>query len=170
MSSVLGHATVGASLYGLSVTTGRPRSNVWLTLLVLAALAPDFDYLLLWAVDLKLKPRVSHSLVAGLSLSLLLLGLSRLATLRATAPNTWVLICTPLSHLGLDILVADGGNPLFWPLNADNIVLNIGLLPAAPRLSWPLSQSLQHIVIELSLLVSIVLIGRFWVRNRNRNR
>jgi inner membrane protein len=63
MSSVLGHAVAGATVFFAMHRVVDRRTLPALAALVLLAIAPDFDYFAIWLWSIATKPRVTHTML-----------------------------------------------------------------------------------------------------------
>ncbi len=134
MASPLAHVLAGLAL-GRAFDDSSGRGALALSIgCVALALAPDLDFLpgLLQGQPALYHQGPSHSLVAGLALSLgaaLLLRRDRRHLLR-----TWLLFFAAFgSHLAIDSLGPDSrppiGIPLFWPFSDTSWLAPVTLLP-----------------------------------------
>ncbi|MDQ1924070.1 metal-dependent hydrolase [Massilia pseudoviolaceinigra] len=147
MSSLIGHAAAGATVFLAHAPGAPPRSRMALVLLVSLALLPDLDYLPFWLFGIDSEPRWSHSLLFGLGASLL-----AWLALRGALPFA-ALALAACSHPLLDLLVGVHPVPLFWPLPLAQVESPIGLLPSAGRLSFTNIYLWRNLLIECLVLL-----------------
>jgi inner membrane protein len=156
MSSLFGHALVGAALY-----FAKPRPIVSATLLmggvvVGLAVLPDCDYLVFWLLGFEIEPRLTHSLGFCLGVGFAAGLLLRIAGVKPPLrPSGLVLLAAPLSHLALDLLVGVHPMPLFWPVSDLPIRLPFGLLPSAGKLSLSNGLLWRNLAIEIGILTPL---------------
>lgn len=165
MSSLLGHALVGASLY-LAESRSASRSALLMGGLVTGlAVLPDLDYLVFWLLKFEIEPRFTHSLGfclgTGLGAGLVLHIVGFRPPLR---PSALVLLAASLSHLVLDLLVGVHPMPLFWPMSDAPIRLPFGLLPSAGRLSLSNYFLWRNLAIEIGILLPLAGFYVLWHR------
>lgn len=113
----LGHAGVG-------VVLAHADRRLWLSALVLGAMLPDIDFVLVWAPQFNAWHRVITHNLLFVAVSSIALGLA-LARRRARAPTAAMLALAlgGLSHLAIDACMdANASNgigvALLWPLSS----------------------------------------------------
>ena len=154
MSSLIGHSLVGWTVGRSLPQFKRARSRLlWHSSLIVAAIAPDFDYLIPWLRrdGLRRTHSVSFALLVPLLASLCVVGHIRSQRIRAAG----FLVLTGLSHLLLDLLVGVSALPLLWPLSEARFKLPFGLLPSAGKPSLTNIYLYQNLLIELGVLVPL---------------
>ena len=161
MSSIIGHSlagvTVGLGSKASSFLKTTSRQILWLTWLVVVAIAPDFDYIVPF-----LHPsannglRISHSIFYAsllptltLIIALKLIRLSRKDILKAAVS----LYLAAFSHLCLDLLVGVTAIPLIWPFDKTVFKLPFGLLPSAGKPSFSNYYFYYNLGIEMGVLL-----------------
>ena len=153
----------------------RSLAGMWLACLVVAAVAPDLDYVVPWLDKGHYGGlRISHSLMFGLwtpgilALALWQWGI-RGAVLMAMVTQV---IAAGLSHLVLDLLVGVSPLPVLWPLSESAWRLPFGLLPSAGKLQWGNYYLYRNLWIELGVLLplSACAVTLFWWRRQSTAR
>lgn len=158
MSSLIGHAVTGAAIAFARGHSNRKKARRELPLLVLLAIAPDFDYLALWLLGVDAQPRATHSLCFCLGAATVAWALGR-AVAPQDRPSGFVpLALAACSHLLLDLLVGVHSLPLLWPFSAIDVVSPIGVLPSAAHVSLTNRYLWRNLAIELGILVPMLLI------------
>lgn len=156
MSSFLGHALAGATLYFSEHPADSRTSLLWGGLVVALAMLPDCDYPVFWLLGLQIEPRITHSLGFCLLASLAAGWLLRFGTIpKPLLPSSTILIAAPLSHLALDLLVGVHPMPLFWPLSSTTYRLPFGILPSAGKISLFNYFLWRNLAIEMGIIVPI---------------
>lgn len=156
MSSIVGHAGAGVAVFLCRGRLRQPRAAMALSLLVLLAIAPDFDYLAYWLFRVDLQPRFTHSLAWCLSLALL--GWVLTAHWRRAHPTfPGLLACAvaACSHLLLDLLVGVHPVPVLWPLPLPEWSAPFGILPSAGRMSLTNGYFWRNLLIESAVLIPL---------------
>ncbi|MCL2161159.1 MAG: metal-dependent hydrolase, partial [Betaproteobacteria bacterium] len=127
-----------------------------LPVFVFVAICPDFDYFAIWLFNYSAKPRISHSILFAVALSLLAWWGTRRLFRRnsATAPLVAFLLAA-LSHPLLDLLVGVHSVPLLWPLPNQNVSLP-GILPSAGRLAPGNYYLWRNLLIESAVLMPVL--------------
>lgn len=152
MSSIVGHAAAGVAAY-LACNQGGDRRSLWaLPVFAFVAICPDFDYIAVWLFDYSASPRISHSLLFSVTVSLLV-WLGTRSPARHTPANVpfVALLLTALSHPILDLLVGAHPVPLLWPL-PDQDVSVPGILPSAGQLALGNYYLWRNLLIESVIL------------------
>jgi hypothetical protein len=159
MSSAIGHALAGLTIYSCHKTSGlKWRRWLWLGWLILLAWLPDLDRLIPFLHQSNYhEVRISHSLVFALflpvvtSFVLFILGARgqrlRVRTLQAIAAG--------LSHPLLDLLVGVVGIHLFWPFSWQLIKLPWGILPSRGALYLTNYYLYKNLLIEMGVLLPL---------------
>lgn len=158
MSTFIGHFATGATVY-LSKYSARDTRRRWaLPVCILLAVAPDFDYFLLWALHLEILPRITHSLAFCLLLGTIANLLIRIRRNKAEADVHWSLfLIAPLTHVLLDFLVGAHTLPLLWPFSSNEMMSPIGILPSAGHTRSLVSYVFwRNLLIESGILLPIL--------------
>ena len=156
MSSFIGHA-LAAYTIGKSIET-KPRSYLfWQIWLLLAAIAPDIDYIL---PQLNARNynglRFTHSI--GFSLIAPVLGIIYLFLFeRKNIFRGGFQVCLAgLSHLILDTLVGSWQrDPLLYPFTQNTFKLPFGILPSAAKISLSNFYLYRNLLIECGILIPV---------------
>jgi inner membrane protein len=168
MSSVFAHALTATSI-GLVGSRYLHRSTkiLWLLLLMLIGIAPDFDYLIS-ALNPKAHAglRITHSI-----LGVMLLPMFTIAYLWLRQHNKWLsaqnlkvsraiaiqALLAGASHFLMDLLVGVTPLPPLWPWSNQTWRLPFGILPSAGRL-WPLSSHYvyHNLIVEMGVMVPLL--------------
>jgi hypothetical protein len=159
MSSAIGHALAGLTIYSCHKTPGlKGRRWVWLGWLILLALLPDLDRLIPFLHQSNHhEVRISHSLFFALILPfvtifvLFILG-ERGQRLRVRSLQA---IAAGWSHPLLDLLVGVVGIHLFWPFSWQLIKLPWGILPSRGALYLTNYYLYKNLLIELGVLLPL---------------
>lgn len=168
MSSFVGHSLAALAI---SAKDRQRFSLIWLACLLLAAIAPDLDYLLHFlSKSQHAGIRISHSVgFAFVVPALVVTGLVccgvRNCELRRRA---WQVILAGQSHILLDFLVGVHPMPLIWPLADATFRCPIGLLPSAGALSLTNIYLYRNLALELGILLPICALFRMRRRIRRR--
>jgi inner membrane protein len=152
MSSIVGHAAAGITVF-LSCTRWRdPRSRWVLIPCVILAICADFDYFAVWAFGYAADPRFTHSMMFALAVAVV----ARMAIRRVIATRISItgLLAASLSHPVLDLLVGAHAVPLLWPLGAETSI-SIGVLPSAGALDPANYYLWRNLLIELGVLLPV---------------
>ncbi|MEJ7576190.1 MAG: metal-dependent hydrolase [Pyrinomonadaceae bacterium] len=154
----ISHGLVGASVVALN----QPQNPIlcsWQSLLLsaLLAISPDFDFFLVWGLQLGrgLHRGFTHSLIfAGVvtALMLMILGISRIR-------EAIIYGSAYLSHALLDFSTTKfgGGVELLWPFSTQRFKLELIGLSEFP-IGFKLSEIIKYSVIELMIFVPLLLI------------
>lgn len=165
MSSFVGHALAGATIHYSRQRSSGPPARWGLLLLIALAVAPDLDYLLLWLWGLDFHPRISHSLVCCLLLSMVLwLSCEPLRRRDLHPPGLVAMSLATCFHLVLDLAVGIHGLPLLWPLPLAEISSPLALLPSAGRLRVDNFYLWRNLLIEMGVLLPISALCRALTR------
>ena len=165
------HALIGATLAVASLSVNHSRR--WPTILAAAILAisPDFDFFMVWVLDLgnEWHRGFSHSLVVATSAAVLL-------WIALPHRRDEILACSlaVASHGVLDALATEGGGgvALFWPLTQERFHFGLlswlaadyveGPISAGGAVYWLLHRSLIEALACLPLFALVVA----WKRQR----
>jgi len=153
MSSIIGHVATGAAVY-LACNRLENKRSWWLfAVFVFVTICPDFDYLAIWLLGYSANPRISHSILFAVVMSLIVWWGTRHLVKRtsATAPLV-ALLFAALSHPFLDLLVGAHPVPLLWPFPNQN-VSTLGILPSAGRLAIGNYYLWRNLLIESVVLL-----------------
>lgn len=159
MSSFAGHSLTALAIF--AKRHPRETNLCWLGCLMLAAVAPDLDYVLPFVNKAAHAGiRVSHSMafacvVPGLVVMMLVASGSRGPALRRRAGE---LLLAGQSHIVLDFLVGVHPLPLFWPLTDIAFRCPIGLLPSAGALRLGNIYLWRNLALELGIFLPIIAI------------
>jgi membrane-bound metal-dependent hydrolase YbcI (DUF457 family) len=172
MPTPVAHSLAGA---GIAVLLSRRlpalRALPVAAAILLAANLPDLDHLALVrgreALERFHQGR-SHSIVfvTAAAVPLALLLRRRLGFLPA-----WPLLAAAgISHLALDLMVADRkppiGFPLFWPFSARNFHAAVEIFPGIDRSHIVSATNLRELAAELAWAIPAVIFVRWWSRRR----
>lgn len=156
MSSFVGHALIGASIFANCRYRSMGQSIVFLGIGAILALCPDLDYIVLWLVGYEIEPRYTHSLFFCLCASFTALIMIPLIFKDSHSKIPLGLyFAATFSHLALDLSVAVHPMPLFWPLIDKMVVLPHGVLPSAGQINLGNYYLWRNLLIELGILVPI---------------
>ena len=160
MSSFVAHMLVGASCFVLA----RPKTFRQAMPLVLIAgllgLSPDIDYLLLWLIDWRPDPRITHSLVFVSILSLLAWAAVKMVSAdKADFRLLLIFFAASISHLVLDALVGGTNNPIAWPFISEGFSSPVGVLPSAGKPNLFNLYFWRNLLIEIGIIVPVLAFG-----------
>jgi inner membrane protein len=157
MSSLIGHVATGAAIALARPGLAAPQARKALPLLVVLAVAPDFDYFGFWLFGIDLQPRATHSLVFCLGIAALAWMLTIRRHNRDQPPTGFIpLALAACSHLMLDLLVGVHSLPIFWPFATSEISSPIGLLPSAAHVSLTNYYLWRNLFIECGVLLPLL--------------
>jgi membrane-bound metal-dependent hydrolase YbcI (DUF457 family) len=123
---------------------------------VFLAICPDIDYFAIWLFAYSGNPRISHSILFAVIVSLLAwMGTRRLAKRTSASAPFAALLLASLSHPILDLLVGVHSVSLLWPL-ANQDVSAPGILPSAGRLSPGNYYLWRNLLIESVVLLPVL--------------
>jgi len=182
MPSPVGHSIVGFAGYRISARLNEPFGWRKLAFYLLAANAPDLDFIpgLLIGEPDRFHHGASHSLAFAVLFALvfgLLLHITKIDSIRWSFP---VLLGLYLSHLGLDCLSIDTaepyGMPLFWPMSRTYYTAGIAILPDIRRsnssneffASLFSAHNLRSVCVELLLFLPPALLANALKGRRSR--
>jgi len=159
MSSIFGHALIGAAI-GKNAASENRKHEIFACLLFSAlCISPDLDYLPTWLAGVAMEPRYSHSIFGCLALSSLVLILRRHVFISGLENiSTWLILMAPLSHISLDFFVGVHKNPIFWPIDSGSYAFSYGVLPSAGKLDFSNYYFWRNMMIEIGLLGSMALL------------
>jgi len=142
--------------------------------LLIAANLPDLDLLALAAGRAAMErlhqgPLHSLGFVAAATAALALTLRRRLGL-----PQAWLLLAgAGLTHLLLDLLVADRkppiGFPFFWPLSSALFHAPVEIFPGVDRADVFSARNLRELLVELGWGLPALLIAARWPRPRQRS-
>ncbi|MGL4230931.1 MAG: metal-dependent hydrolase [Casimicrobium sp.] len=156
MSSVVGHALVGASVFLVTNRVVDRRSLPALAIFVLLAICPDFDYFAIWLWGWVTTPRVTHTLLFCVIASVIAWRCTKRMRSNGDANVSFLaLLAASTSHLLLDLFVGAHSLPLLWPLPSHDVSAPIGLLPSAARLRHGNYYLWRNLLIEISVLLPL---------------
>jgi hypothetical protein len=166
MTTFIGHAATGAAIYLSRNRLNEPQVRWALPLLIFLAIAPDFDYFLLWFFKISFKPRISHSLAFCFGISILAWLLThKLRQNDSQPPTLAMLMLAANSHLILDLLVGAHTLPIFWPFVSKGVMLPIGVLPGAIHIvNFPNYYFWRNLFIECGILFPVLGLLVAWFR------
>jgi len=183
MASPLGHGLVGYGIGRLGEGDAGPAGPLLLGACAVFAIAPDLDFLpgIAMGQPALHHQGISHSLIAGLGLSLA----AALLIWREAAHwrRAWALLFAAYSsHLIFDLFGPDGrppiGIPLFWPLSDATFLSPVTLLPGidhAASTSTSMDQWLgtvaswvnaKAVAVELAVAAPLLIIAELRQRRR----
>ncbi|MGH6754443.1 MAG: metal-dependent hydrolase [Bradyrhizobium sp.] len=153
MSSIIGHAAAGVSVYLACNRLADRRALAALPVFVFLAICPDLDYLAIWLFHSHTAPRLTHTLVFSLVAASVawLFTASLRKNQRAKLPFI-ALLTASVSHPLLDLLVGAHPLPLLWPLPDPDVFLPFGVLPSAGSLALENYYLWRNLLIELAVL------------------
>ena len=155
MSSIIGHAAAGVAAYLASNRFENKRSWRLLPVFVFVAICPDFDYFAIWLLNYSANPRISHSILFAVIMSLMVWRGTRHLVRRASATAPLIaFLLVALSHPFLDLLVGAHSVPLLWPLPNQNVSVP-GILPSAGRLVISNYYLWRNLLIESVVLLPV---------------
>lgn len=155
MSSIVGHAATGIAVYLACNRLGDRRSLWALPVFAFGAVCPDFDYFAVWLFHYSALPRISHSILFAVAVSLMAWWSTRHLVKRTSANVPFVaLLLASLSHPILDLLVGAHSVPLLWPLPRE--VSAPGILPSAGRLAFGNYYLWRNLFIESAVLFPVL--------------
>lgn len=154
MSSLIGHASVGAAVYFSQAKLSSAHARWALALLVFLAIAPDLDYPLSWWFGVNFHPRITHSLLFCLLLSVFAwLATTRTRIADSPHPGFLALCVASCSHIGLDLLVGVHSVPVLWPFSLSEPAISFGVLPSAGHLKFSNYYLWRNLLIECGVLL-----------------
>ena len=152
MSSIIGHAAAGAAAYLACNRLVNNRSWWALPVFTFLAICPDLDYFAVWLFGYTANPRISHSILFALVMSLLAWWCTRhLAKGTSTSTPFAALLLAGLSHPLLDLSVGAHSVPLLWPFPNQEVSAP-GVLPSAGRLALGNYYLWRNLLIESAIL------------------
>jgi inner membrane protein len=152
MSSLIGHLSAGAAVYFGQALPGIAQKRWALSVFMLLAVLPDFDYFALWIFKVSAEPRFTHSLMFCLAASTLVWLCIPFREAGRKPATFLALSLASCSHLLLDFLVGVHPVPILWPLPFPDIQSPIGLLPSAGHLSPTNYYLWRNLTIECGVL------------------
>lgn len=156
MSSIIGHAATGATAYLACNRLENKRSWWLLPVFVLVAICPDFDYVAIWLFHYSANPRISHSILFAVAMSLMVWWSTRQLVKRTSATAPYVaFLLVALSHPLLDLLVGAHPLPLLWPFPSQSVSVP-GILPSAGRLDIGNYYLWRNLLIESVVLLPVL--------------
>jgi inner membrane protein len=157
MSSLVGHVATAAAIHFGSNCENGPRPRWVLALLIVLAIAPDFDYFAFWLFGINVQPRVTHSLAFCLFGALMAWAATiRTRHRQASSVTFLALALASCSHLVLDLLVGVHPLPVFWPFASAEISSPIGILPSAAHVRLTNYYLWRNLVIECGVLLPVL--------------
>jgi len=158
MSSLFGHALIGAAI-GENAKTNSKVEKLFLCLFFsVSSICLDLDYLPTWFLGIEMEPRLSHSIGGCFIVAAIGFILSRAAFPESLKSiNPLLIFAAPLSHLLMDFFVGVHLNPVFWPFNESVYAFSHGVLPSAGRLHIDNYYFWRNLVIELGILIPIAI-------------
>jgi inner membrane protein len=154
MPSPISHSLMGYIIYRATATPGGAQSRHRLALYLLAANAPDLDFVpgLLMGDPNRYHHGISHSIGFAALFALVFSFSLVLAKRHAMGRNSAIFFSLYCSHIGLDYLSIDTtppyGEPLLWPFSNRYYIAPFAFLPDIQRVSH---SSLGFIVSLFSL-------------------
>jgi inner membrane protein len=139
MPSPVGHSIIAFTLYRVSARPHEPFGWRKLALYLVAANAPDLDFIpgLLIGQPDRFHHGASHSIAFAVLFALVFGLLSHIMKIDSVRSSLPILFGLYLSHLGLDCLSIDTsapyGMPLFWPVSDTYYKAAVGVLPDIRR-------------------------------------
>ncbi|MCX9158583.1 metal-dependent hydrolase [Niveibacterium sp. 24ML] len=154
MSSFIGHASVGAAVYFSQAKLSSAHAKWALPLLVFLSIAPDLDYPFSWWLGMDFHPRITHSLLFCIIISLLAwLATTRTLAAGVSHPGLLAFCVASCSHIGLDLLVGVHSVPVFWPFSSSEPAIAFGVLPSAGHLNLWNYYLWRNLLIECGVLL-----------------
>jgi inner membrane protein len=155
MSSILGHALAGATVFLVTHRVVDRRGLRALPVFVLLAIAPDFDYFAIWLWGFATKPRVTHTILFCVLTALVVWRFTRRLQNGGARLPFIALLAASLSHLVLDFWVGAHPIALMWPFVDGGFEAPFGVLPSAARLRHGNFYLWRNTLIELALLLPL---------------
>jgi inner membrane protein len=158
MSSFIGHS-IAAITVGRALQTRADdrRAALWQFILIVAAIAPDVDYL--WRPLNSANndgARVTHSIAFCLIVSAFGFIYLFLFDRRNLARGALQICLASLSHLILDALVGSrGGDPWFYPFSTAAYSFPFGILPSSATINVTNFYFYRNLLIECGLLIPL---------------
>jgi inner membrane protein len=166
MSSILGHALAGATVFFATNRRVDRRALRALPIFVLLAISPDFDYFAIWLWGFATKPRVTHTLLFCVLAAFIAWRLTRQMQFDYGARLPFLaLLAASTSHLVLDFWVGVHPIALLWPFVDGGYEAPFAMLPSAARLRHGNFYLWRNTLIELALLLPIALLIVATTRN-----
>ncbi|TKR30668.1 metal-dependent hydrolase [Luteimonas gilva] len=154
MSSVVGHAAAGVAAYLACNRLSDRQSLRAPPVFVFLAICPDLDYLAIWLFHAVPAPRITHSLLFGLTTAASAWLYAKSLRREHPLPTPFLgLLAASLSHPALDLLVGAHPVPLLWPLSDPDLSMPFGVLPSAGRLALGNYYLWRNLLIELVVLL-----------------
>ena len=180
MPSPLGHSLVGYIVFR-STTDSAGLGRSWFGLCILAANAPDLDFLpgLLLGEPNRYHHRITHSVGFAVLVALAFAFVVKFWKRVSFTKHFTLLFGLYSSHLALDYLSLDTspphGIPVFWPLSTQYFVAPHALFMDIHRDSSTLSffgslfvlHNLWAICIELALCLPLIVLASVWKKRSN---
>jgi inner membrane protein len=154
MSSIVGHALVGATVFLVTNRDKDRRALRALPVFVLLAVAPDFDYFAIWLWGFVTRPRATHTVIFAIFAAFLAWrftrGMHRAGDARVPF---FALLIAALSHTALDYWVGAHPMKLLWPFIDAGFEAPVALLPSAARLRHGNLYLWRNTLIEIAVLL-----------------
>lgn len=161
MSSFVGHALAALTIgKAFEENTTFAQKAIWQSCLVACAFAPDIDYIipslnLINNGGLRITHTIAFSLIAPVFLTFFLFLFKR----KNVFWYGFQACLAGVSHLFLDLLVGSRqGDPLFYPLTKQKIVLPFGILPSAGEIKLTNYFFYRNTLLELGILLPIFIL------------
>jgi membrane-bound metal-dependent hydrolase YbcI (DUF457 family) len=163
MSSFVGHALAALTIGKVfEENTTFTQRVVWQICLVACAFAPDIDYVIPSLNFVNNNGlRITHTVAFCLIIPIFLMFFLFLFRQKDVFGKGMQAALAGISHLILDLLVGSRqGDPLFYPLTKQKLVLPFGILPSAGEIRLTNYFFYRNTLIELAILlpVSIVIL------------
>lgn len=161
MSSFVGHVLAALTIGKLfEEKTTFAQKAVWQTCLVACAFAPDIDYVIASLNFVNNSGlRITHTIAFCLILPIFLMFFLFLFRQKNVFWKGMQAALAGISHLFLDLLVGSRqGDPLFYPLTKQKIVLPFGILPSAGEIRLTNYFFYRNTLLELGILLPVFLL------------
>jgi inner membrane protein len=168
MSSILGHALAGATVFFATHRVVDRHTLRALPVFVLLAIAPDFDYFAIWLWGFVTKPRVTHTILFCVLTAFVAWRCTRRLQNDGARLPFVALLAASLSHLLLDFWVGAHPIALLWPFVDGGFEAPFGVLPSAARLRHGNFYLWRNTVIELAVLLPLSILTIAYTRGVSR--
>jgi len=171
MSSIFGHALIGAAL-GDNVKAKSKAEKIFICLFfVVLSICPDLDYLPTWFLGLEMEPRYSHSIAGLIAIGIIGLAFKKYIFSNQLRNASLVLIfAAPASHVMMDFFVGVHRNPVLWPINSGLYAFEHGILPSAGKLDIGNYYFWRNLAIEFGILIPVAIFVSATGRRLTRHR
>lgn len=161
MSSFVGHGLAALTIgKAFEENTTFKNQILWQICLVACAFAPDIDYVIPSLNSINNDGlRITHTIAFSLITPIFLIFFLFLFKRKNVFSYGFQAILAGFSHLFLDLLVGSRqGDPLFYPLSRQKIVLPFGILPSAGEIRFSNYFFYRNLLLELGILVPVFIL------------